>query len=277
MMPSHSFSKRFRAPYSLPALWLTLLATFPLGACGSQAPEAGPSRLTIFAAASCADWIEDLPQKDQLRLQFGPSSGLARQITDGAPADVFVTAHKRWIDYLTEADKVEGQTIAFASNTLACIALKSTTFEGPAPSSLPGLAAALKADDRIAIADESVPAGDYTRQALKHAGQLSALAPYFVGQDDARSTLRAVTQGQAKVGFVYSSDARGDSVRILFELDGASHDSIQYWACIIRGHNAGVNAQDFLKGLQAAPTQELLARHGFQARPADDLPAPPNR
>ncbi|MBL4770799.1 MAG: molybdate ABC transporter substrate-binding protein [Planctomycetes bacterium] len=273
MSPSRWLSKPFRVLHSLPALWLILLAVLPLCACGNKASEASPNRLTVFAAASCTDWIEDLPQSGPLRLQFGPSSGLARQIADGAPADIFITAHKRWIDHLEEAGKVEGQPISFANNSLVCIALKSTTFEGDSPSSLGNLVDALKVDDRIAIADESVPAGDYTRQALKVAGQFKALAPFFVGQDDARSTLRAVSQGQAKVGFVYASDVRGESHRVLFPLDESSHDAIQYWACVISGREANGQAEAFLKGLLSAPTRELLGRHGFKAEPFDDLPA----
>lgn len=240
-----------------------------LTGCARDHQAAGGDSLTVFAAASCADWVADLgelPSTPNLKLQFGPSSGLARQIADGAPADVFITAHKRWIEYLIEADKVEGQPTSFASNSLVCIALKSTTFEGPAPSNLGSLADALKADDRIAIADESVPAGDYTRQALTSANLLPTLKPHFVGQDDARSTLRAVTQGQAKVGFVYASDANLESIQTLFALDPSTHETIHYWACAVRGQTQVAQALAFIGSLQSAPVQDLLQRSGFSPK-----------
>ncbi len=240
-----------------------------LSACARDNQAASGAELTIFAAASCTDWVTDLgdlPSTPNLKLQFGPSSGLARQIADGAPADVFITAHKRWIEYLIEAGRVEGQPTSFASNSLVCVALKSSRFEGPTPSDPGSLADALKADDRIAIADESVPAGDYTRQALTSANLLPTLKPYFVGQDDARSTLRAVTQGQAKVGFVYASDTHFESLQTLFVLDPHSHETIHYWACAIRGPAQGAQALAFIKDLQSAAAQDLLRRSGFSPK-----------
>ncbi|MCP5021660.1 MAG: molybdate ABC transporter substrate-binding protein [bacterium] len=237
--------------------------------CGPDNQAAEGEALTVFAAASCADWVTDLvklPSTASLRLQFGPSSGLARQIADGAPADVFITAHKRWIEYLIEADRVDGQPISFAYNSLVCVALKSTTFEGPAPRNLGSLADALQTDDRIAIADESVPAGDYTRQALTSANLLPTLKPYFVGQDDARSTLRAIAQGQAKVGFVYASDAQLASLQSLFTLDPSTHETINYWACAIRGRTQNTQALVFIESLQSVRVQDLLQRSGFSPK-----------
>jgi molybdate transport system substrate-binding protein len=118
-------------------------------------------------------------------------------------------------------------------------------------------------DDRIAIADASVPAGEYVRQALTAAGQIETLSELFVGQDDAGSTLRAVTLGQAKVGFVYASDARSAEFRILFRLDPKTHDPIRYWACAIQGEDPSPAASQFLTGLRTQAVQDVLRRHGF--------------
>ncbi len=244
-----------------------LFAVLLFSGCSREERPQGDGTLRIFAAASCADWVSDLeerPDSPDLKLQFGPSSGLARQIADGAPADILITAHMRWIDYLIDAGKVEGQPTSFASNSLVCIALKSTTFEGPTPGDLNSLAGALKTDDRIAIADESVPAGDYTRQALTSANLLPTLKPYFVGQDDARSTLRAVTQGQAKVGFVYASDANLESIQTLFAIDPSTHEAIYYWACAVRAKTQNPSATTFLESLHSTAVQDLLRESGFQ-------------
>lgn len=260
------FARSCLGRWRLPAAALFGLAVF---ACGGT--DAADEQLTVFAAASCADWVQELPGREGLRLQFGPSSGLARQIADGAPADVFITAHRSWIDYLIERERVAGEPISFAQNSLVCIALESAEFVGDAPTDLARLASALLSDDRIAIADESVPAGDYARQALGHAAQLEALRTHFVGQDDARSTLRAVTQGQAKIGFVYASDAAGEGLRILFTMNPASHDAIQYWACAVRSNREPGEAEAFLTGLSLTETQVLLQRHGFQVENAPAL------
>ncbi len=138
--------------------------------CGSavfrEGSRPGVREIKVFAAASLTDVVNDLKAaleksgEYKVKASFGASSDLARQIIEGAPADVFISADLDWMNKVREKDGLEGKDRVIARNTLVCVAP-----EGGAKASKP---ADLKAIDfpRIAIADENVPAGKYARAAL---------------------------------------------------------------------------------------------------------------
>ena len=94
---------------------------------------------------------------------------------------------------------------AFVRNRLVCIAREGSALGRAPPSTPKELVARIATGDRIAIADAGVPAGDYARQSLAATGDLEALRPHLVGQEDVRAVLRAVDSGQAVAGFVYAT------------------------------------------------------------------------
>ena len=146
---------------------------------------------------------------------FGASSTLARQIRDGAPADVFLSASPDWVDFLREGGALAGEPIVLARNRLVCVASHGSPLAAQGAVDPRALLDRIGAEGRVAIADEGVPAGEYARAALAHLGLLDAFTPHLVGQPDVRAVLHAVEIGELGAGFVYSTDAK------VADVDGA--------------------------------------------------------
>jgi molybdate transport system substrate-binding protein len=227
---------------------------------------ADPDRLTVYAAASLSEVVEALARRfpgARVRTSFGSSSELARQIEDGAPADVFLSASPDWIDFLREAGALAGEPVVIARNRLVCVAPAGSALAARGASGPAALLAALAPGDRVAIAVEGVPAGEYARKALAHLGLLDAYRPRLVGQKDVRAVLHAVEQGELPAGFVYATDARIARVVRLFDLDPASHPPIEYDAAALRGAPNPLGARRFLEYLHSETAHELLSSAGF--------------
>jgi molybdate transport system substrate-binding protein len=229
--------------------------------------RAEPESLRVLAAASLTEVVEALGRRfEGARVVpgFGASSELARQIADGAPADVFVSASPEWIDFLREAQALDGEARLVARNRLVAIA--------PAQSPLPArgvrdpasLLAQLRAGERVAIADAVVPAGESARQALAKQGLLEAFLARLVGLKDVRAVLRAVEQGELEAGFVYASDARIAAVERLFEFDPARHAPIEILAVALRGAARPGTARRFVAFLASDTARALLSDAGFE-------------
>lgn len=237
-----------------------------LCACGGkEAPAARGEELIVFAAASTTDVVGELAREfaaAQVSTSFGPSSGLARQIEDGAPADVYLSASRRWVEYLHEAGALAEEPRVFAGNRLVAIgAPRAGTTAGA--ENVGELLARLAPGDLVAIADAGVPAGEYARQSLTATGDLEALTPYLVGQPDVRSVLRAVAAGEAKAGFVYTTDARVAEVEVLFAFDPTTHEAIEYFAAIPRTTRSLEQSRAFLDHLRSPRARALLESAGF--------------
>ncbi|MCB9896274.1 MAG: molybdate ABC transporter substrate-binding protein [Planctomycetes bacterium] len=221
--------------------------------------------IRVSAAASMTDAVGALALKynqitgHPVDTNFGASSTLARQIHDGAPASVYVSASREWVDFLKKREHLQGEPVVIARNRIVCVAQKDSSFEFKD-------FAALAADPPvIAIADQGVPAGDYTRQALTKAGVLEKLKPSLVGQSDVRAVVAAVQTGNAPVGFVYSSDAYNfeDSLRVLFVVPGDMHDPIEYYAALLKDAENPEAARGFFLYLQSEKAQDELSKMGF--------------
>ena len=247
---------------------VAVLATLVM-CCGT--PNEADARLTVFAAASTAEVVGTLARSydgARVRTSFGPSSGLARQIRDGAPVDVYVSASARWVRYLEDEGTLVAPPRVLCRNRLVCIAAPGAIGSEEPPTSGRELADRLAAGDRIAIADAGVPAGDYARQSLKATGEFEALAPKLVGQVDVRAVLRSVVAGEAVAGFVYATDARASGgVDVLFALDPSTHAPIEYFAAAVGGGAGADRAGAFLEHLSSAETRRVLRDAGFEVEP----------
>lgn len=224
-----------------------------------------PGALRIAAAASLTEVVEDLAARfpdGPVVVSFGASSDLARQIRDGAPADVFLSASPEWIEFLVEAGQVEGTPVVVARNALVCIAPRSAA-AGAArdPKRLAAQVAA--AGDLVAIADEGVPAGEYARRALAALGLEASYARLLVGQRDVRAVLHAVEQGEVAAGFVYATDAKIADVEVLFAFDPASHPAIEYQAVVAAQATHPDLARRFLAYLSGEVARARLSAAGF--------------
>jgi molybdate transport system substrate-binding protein len=246
----------------IPALAVLLASLAP------GAPARGEeARVAVYAAASLTEVVQGLAQRFEAArvvASFGASSELARQIADGAPADVFVSASPEWIDFLREAGALDGEPMVLARNRLVGIAPRRSPLAARGAGDPRALLEALAPDDRVAIADAGVPAGEYARRALEQLGLLEAYAPRLLGLKDVRAVLHAVEQGELPAGFVYATDARVASVERLFAFDPASHPPIEYRAAALRGAASPAQARRFVAWLGSETARALLADAGFE-------------
>lgn len=239
-------------------------------AAGSATPEA-PVR--VYAAASLTDVLSMLGDQYAAAghpppvFNFAASSELARQIEQGAEADLFISADEAWMDYLAERDLIDGSTrTTLLTNRLVLIA----PADRPISIELkPGmdLKTALQGG-KLAIANpESVPAGKYARQALEHFGVWAGVEAETVRAENVRATLRFVERGEAAAGIVYSTDARaaGAAVQVAAEFPAESHSPITYPAAVIAG-KSGAPARTFLEFLTAPEAEAVFDSAGFSFR-----------
>lgn len=226
---------------------------------------------TVFAAASLTDSLKQVADIYKSRtgktvtLSFGASSILARQIEQGAQADIFFSADTDWMDYLAK-----GGHIATASrkdllgNQLVLIAAPDAR---PAPRIAPGfnLTGALD-DGRLALADPaSVPAGKYGKAALVALGVWDSIAPKVVNAENVRVALEYVARGEAPYGIVYATDAKvAPQVKLAGTFPENTHAPIVYPVALTA--TAAPNARDFLAFLSSAQARAVFEKAGFSLR-----------
>jgi molybdate transport system substrate-binding protein len=193
----------------------------------------GPRTLHVFAAASTTDVVQRLAASfdaARVNLTTGGSSVLARQIADGAPADVFISASREWMSYLGAAGALAAPPLLLATGGIACVTGADSPLTAQNAAEVTN---AVAPGDVIAIADIGVPAGEYARAALRSAGVLDRIAPRLVGLSDARAVVRAVETGDAAAGFVYTTDAARPRLRTLFRFAADLHPPVEYFAAVM--------------------------------------------
>jgi molybdate transport system substrate-binding protein len=167
------------------------------------------------------------------------------------------------VDFLREAGALDGEAVVIARNQLVCVAPKGSPLASRGAADPKRLLGLLEQGELVAIADEGVPAGEYARKALAHAGLLDAYGPHLVGQKDVRAVLHAVEQGEVQAGFVYATDARVAPVERLFAFDPASHPPIEYHAAALRGARTPAQARRFVAWLRSETATRVLSDAGF--------------
>lgn len=236
---------------------------------GSGGAEAAERDLTVFAAASLTEVLQEVGRaytartRAPVRFSFAASSTLARQIESGAPAGAFISADQEWMDYLAARSLIAASSrVDVVSNSLVLVA--------PADSRLqlamaPGfaLAQALGRNGRLATGDpQTVPAGRYARVALTSLGVWDSVATRIIAADNVRTALNFVALGEAPLGIVYATDARGnDKVRVVGTFPAGTHEPITYpAAATTRG---GADAAGFVEFLRSEEARVIFRRHGF--------------
>ncbi|MGB8363022.1 MAG: molybdate ABC transporter substrate-binding protein [Rhizomicrobium sp.] len=234
-------------------------------------PAAAADKITVFAAASLTDALGELDAAYTAHTHvpvvasFASSSTLARQIEAGAPAQVFISADTKWMDYLTQKGLIEPESrINVLGNSLALIAPADQPVGPLAINRTLDWHRLLGTDGRLSVGDPShVPAGIYAKEALTSLGVWSALEPRLARAEDVRGALALVERGEAPLGIVYVTDARiSAKVKIVGVFPAASHAPIVYPFAIVKG--AGSPAVEayfrFLNGPQA---RSVYHRYGF--------------
>ncbi|MGH8234630.1 MAG: molybdate ABC transporter substrate-binding protein [Rhodanobacteraceae bacterium] len=234
----------------------------------SLAATAAPP--TIFAAASLQPALDQMAHAGILgspapRLVYAATSTLARQIENGAPADLFISADERWMDDAAKLDAVVPSTRTdLLGNALVLIAPSGSVAQADLAQGAAALLKILGRNGRLAIAlPDSVPAGIYAKQSLTKLGMWPSLEPHLAMSRDVRAALNLVVLRQCPLGIVYRSDAASEPrVRVLATFQANSHKPILYPVAIVQGHdNATTHA--LLAALQTTRAQAVFRHWGF--------------
>jgi molybdate transport system substrate-binding protein len=227
--------------------------------------------LTVFAAASLTDAMNDISTqwahagRLPLRLSFGASSTLARQIEQGAPANVFASADEKWMDYLAGKNLIAAGTRKdlLGNDLVLVVAANKPKHVTIGPDF--NLAALLGPNGRLATGDPAhVPVGIYAEQALKRLGLWESVEPHLAPTADVRAALLLVERGEAPAGVVYGTDAAiSKAVMIAGTFPDNSHDPISYpFAVVKSGDSPEARAlMTFLSGPQA---RAVFVQRGFK-------------
>ncbi|URO00478.1 molybdate ABC transporter substrate-binding protein [Leclercia adecarboxylata] len=243
-------------------------ATLTLTLTGHALADEG--KITVFAAASLTNAMQDIAtayKKEKnvdVVSSFASSSTLARQIEAGAPADLFISADQKWMDYAVDKKAVDtASRTTLLGNSLVVVAPKASAQGGVAINKETNWNSLLKGG-RLAVGDpEHVPAGIYAKEALQTLGAWNTLSPKLAPAEDVRGALALVARNEAPLGIVYGSDAVAEKgVKVVGTFPEDSHKKVEYPVAIIDGHkNATVSAfYDYLKGPQASA---IFKRYGF--------------
>ena len=240
-----------------------------LGGCVLAPAWAEEGSLTVFAAASMKNALDDIDaaftQKTGIKIiaSYAASSALAKQIEQGAPADVFLSADPDWMDYAAARHSIRQATRTnLLGNSIVLIAPRASKADrvmiGPG-FDLAGLAA----DGKIATGDVSaVPVGKYARGALEKLGAWQTAAPKFAMAESVRAALTLVARGEAALGIVYATDAKVESsVKIIGTFPTDSHPPIIYPVAATPSAKPG--AADYLVFLRSSQAKAIFERYGF--------------
>lgn len=245
---------------------LLLLAVAPFAA----APRAqSSSEVVVFAAASLKTALDALvaPSLQATGVTIKPSyaatSALARQIEQGAPADLFISADLEWMDYVDTRGLMQKDTrLNLLTNRLILIAPKTKPVSLKIAPNF-ALAAALGPRGRLAVADPAaVPAGKYAQAALTSLGVWTSVQSRLAPSENVRAALLFVSRGEAPLGIVYKSDAVADpGVVVVDTFPESSHPPIVYPAALTKSAKPG--AAKVLAYLQTPPARAVFDKNGF--------------
>ena len=247
------------------------------GFLGAVAPSsvsarAADAEVVVFAAASTTNAVTaigDLYKAKGLgsiKTSFASSSTLAKQIAQGAPADVFLSANLEWMDYLDGKGLVAKDTrVNLLRNRIALIVPKAGTAGEIAISRETNLLPLLGKDGRLAVGDPAhVPVGQYGKKALENLGLWDSVKDRIAPMKDVRAGLALVERGEAPLGLVYESDvAASGKVRIMGTFPVGSHPDVIYPVAAIAGNQVEA-AGNFIAFLRTPEAKAIFKKHGFE-------------
>lgn len=239
----------------------------------SQTPQ--PEKVTVFAAASLTNALQEIANDYQkatgvtIISSFASSSTLARQLTQGAPADVFISADQTWMDFAKNKQAIdEKNRVTLLGNNLVLVAAKSSTVNNVTLDDKTQWKLLL-VDGRLAVGDpDHVPAGIYAKEALEKLGAWQTVSPLMARANDVRGALALVERGEAPLGIVYGSDAVvSTGVKVVGVFPENSHTPVEYPMAIVTGHETPV-VQGFYRYLLSPQAAAVFKRYGFTPRHA---------
>jgi len=239
--------------------------------CGSSSSPAlaEDKSLTVFAAASMKNALDDIDAaytaKTGIKVaaSYAASSALAKQIEQGAPADIFLSADTDWMDYATRKKTINEPTrVNLLGNSIVLIAPNDSGIDDVTIG--PGFdLTKLAGDGKIATGDvKAVPVAKYARAALEKLGAWQAAEPKFAMADSVRAALTLVARGEASLGIVYATDAKVEpGVKIVGTFPADSHPAIIY--PVAATVTARAEAADYLAFLRSSVAKTIFEKYGF--------------
>ena len=234
-------------------------------------PATAAEPLTVFAAASLKTALDDVAPVFTattgipVRFSYAASSALARQIENGAPADVFASADLAWMDYLQQRRLVKPESrLNLLGNRLVVIAPADAALRD-LPLTAAALSDALGATGRIATGEvSSVPVGRYAKAALQSLGLWGLAEPRLAQSENVRAALSFVARGEAPLGIVYASDASSEpKVKVVARFPDGSHPPIIYPFALTAGSGRVEAARQFIAALAGARARAIFEAQGF--------------
>lgn len=231
-------------------------------------PAKASDKITIFAASSLTDVLGDIAQKFNeispdinVKVSFASSGVLARQIEQGAPADIFISANQEWMKYLKDRQTLEDNLIMpFLSNELVVVTQKQNASNSWME---------LLRSERFAMGDPvHVPAGIYAKQALDGSSVWEEIKQNAVFGENVRISLRLVSKGEVGAAIVYNSDALLEKeLAIVHRFETVQHDDIIYPMAVLSQNKA---VSSFVKFLSGGEATEIFKVAGFNSIPSHD-------
>lgn len=244
--------------------------SFLAALAGAPQPSAAQEQITVFAAASLKNALDDTNAAFakatgvKVTVSYAASSALAKQIEQGAPADIFISADLQWMDYLGERKLIKPDTrFNLLGNKLVLIA--------PAASKIgnvsigPGFdIAKLAGSGRIAVADvNAVPAGRYARAALEKLGAWAKAEPKLAQAENVRATLAFVARDEAPIGIVYETDAKVEpKVKVVGAFPDDSYPPVIY-PVAATAITAKQSVSQYLHFLRTPAAKAIFEKYGF--------------
>ncbi len=241
-----------------------LVAILSVSSAANAATE-----LKVYAASSMTNAVNDIAQQFETKYDvtvtpvYGGSSSIARQILNGAPADIFISANNKWMDYLVKSKAVKNDSVTnLVQNSLVLIAPKASTIEPFDFSDANAWNQALEGN-RLALGNPvSVPAGMYAKESLTNLGVWKKLERQIAPAKNVRLALALVERGEAPLGVVYKTDALlTDKVKVVGEFANDTHADIIYPAAIVKD---STQSEQFFEYLKSDDAKKVFSQYGFQ-------------
>jgi molybdate transport system substrate-binding protein len=238
---------------------------------GPAPAQAADKDVLVFAAASLKNALDDViaaygkETGTKVTASYAASSALTKQIEQGAPAQLFISADLDWMDYLAERKLIDESTRKnLLGNSLVLVAAKDSALGSVAIGQGFDLAKLL-GDGRLAIGEvTAVPAGRYAKAALENLGTWGGVEGKLAQAENVRAALALVSRGEAPLGIVYKTDVQSDpSLKIVGTFPADSHPPIIYPVALTKVGADSAAAAGFLKFLGAPTAKAAFEKHGF--------------
>jgi molybdate transport system substrate-binding protein len=225
-------------------------------------------KILVFAASSTTKPLQEIisiynreKPGNKIIASFASSSALARQIENGAPAAVFLSANPEWMDYLNQKNLIDAKSRKnFLGNSLVIVANKNEKIKIKMAK---GFNFTNSFSGKIALADpQHVPAGIYARQGLEYFGWWKTIEAKIVATMDVKAALNLVEKDECPVGIVYASDTKfSENIKIIGRFPEESHEPVIYPVALLK--NSPAAARDFFNFLFSKKAEQIFLNNGF--------------